>query len=80
MGVMPVRRVWTSRTSWNVELAWWLARLPESACVFPQPNEVQAWAWCTVAQMQQLPSLLSSNKEFISALAAGEIRLEDGDG
>jgi 8-oxo-dGTP diphosphatase len=73
--VRPVRRVWRSVTPWNVELAWWLADLPRQAALVPDPAEVESVQWCTPNEMQALPELLASNRDFLRALAAGKINL-----
>jgi 8-oxo-dGTP diphosphatase len=75
--VVPVFRVWHSVTPWQVELAWWLARLPDEAEPKPNPAEVAEWGWYTPEAIRRLPGLLESNLAFLDALAAGEICLSD---
>lgn len=74
--VRPVRRIWSSVTRWQVELAWWHADLPPEAIPVPSPAEVESIHWYTPAEIAQLPELLESNREFLAALAREEIKLE----
>ncbi len=74
--VTPLRRVWQCRTAWNVELAWWLARLPADAAPTANPAEVASIHWFTPAEMAAQPALLSSNREFLDLVLAGEISLD----
>jgi 8-oxo-dGTP diphosphatase len=76
--VLPVRRIWQSVTPWRVELAWWLARLSPEASVRAAPEEVESFHWQTLEEMSALPELLESNRQFIAAVARGEISLKDG--
>ncbi len=71
--VHPVRRVWQCCTAWNVELAWWLARLPDGAEPVPNPAEVASIHWFTPAEMAAQPALLPSNREFLDLVLAGQI-------
>ncbi len=73
--VSPVRKIWHSVTSWGVDLAWWLADLPAEQSPIPSPAEVDSIQWCTPAEMERLPRLLGSNRQFLAALATGEIEL-----
>jgi 8-oxo-dGTP diphosphatase len=77
VGIAPVRRIWRSVTPWQVELAWWLARLPAGAMPIANPLEVAAWNWYTPEAMRRLPGLLESNLAFLDALDAGKISLSD---
>ncbi len=74
--VRPVRRLWRSVTAWHVNLVWWLADLPATAELFPNPQEVESASWLTVEEMAQLPEMLPSNHDFLAALAAGEFEIE----
>jgi 8-oxo-dGTP pyrophosphatase MutT (NUDIX family) len=74
----PIRRLWRSRTDWNVELAWWLAELPADAMLSPQPLEVASFHWLTVQEIRGLPRLLSSNHGFLDAAERGEFSLDVG--
>lgn len=71
VAVEPVEKLWSSRTSWNVELHWWLAKLPADAVIAPNLAEVAAYGWYTVAEIRQLPRLLTSNHAFLDALEVG---------
>lgn len=75
--VLPVRRVWQSVTPWQVELAWWLARLAPGGTPRAAPAEVESFHWHTLEEMAALPELLESNRQFLAALARGEISLAD---
>jgi len=74
--VDPVKRLWESVTPWQVELAWWQARLPAGAVVTPNPAEVAHATWLTPAEMLTFHGLLESNLSFLSALAAGQFDLD----
>ena len=74
--VVPLRRIWRSVTPWQVELFWWLARLPADAVLTANPAEVAGFGWYTPEALRQLPGLLASNVAFLDALAAGEISLK----
>lgn len=77
VAVMPVRRLWQSVTPWQVELAWWLAKLSPGAVPRPAPAEVESFHWYTLDEMAVLPDLLESNRQFLAAIARGEISLAD---
>ncbi|HUY88479.1 MAG TPA: NUDIX domain-containing protein [Pirellulales bacterium] len=74
--VRPLRRLWSSVTPWNVELAWWQADLAAEAIPRPSPAEVESVHWYTLAEMAELPSLLESNRQFLSAIERSEIVLD----
>jgi mutator protein MutT len=73
--VRPQRRVWQSVTAWQVELAWWLAELPEGARLVPNPAEVESVHWVLAAELSAWPGLLASNQDFLRAFAAGDFTL-----
>lgn len=75
--VVPLRRLWWSVTPWKVELAWWLARLAPGASPRAVPAEVESVHWQTVEEMAALPDLLESNRQFLAALATGDVSLDD---
>ncbi len=75
VAVQPVRRLWQCRTAWNVELAWWLARLPARAEPVPNPAEVAAVHWFTPSELAAQPALLPSNREFLDLVRSGRISL-----
>ena len=74
--IRPVRRVWTSITRWQVQLAWWLGALDQSAELLPNPAEVESVHWLTREEMLDRPNMLESNRDFLRALAAGEAVLD----
>ncbi|HVC96902.1 MAG TPA: NUDIX domain-containing protein [Pirellulales bacterium] len=74
--VRPLRPIWRSVTSWQVELSWWRAGLGPEAVLRPSAAEVESVIWCTLAEMASLAGLLESNRRFLAAVANGEIFLE----
>ena len=74
--VRPVRRVWLCTTLWRVELAWWLAELDVSATLLPNRAEVESVHWFTPPELAAMSDLLESNRQFLAALASGEIVLD----
>jgi 8-oxo-dGTP diphosphatase len=74
--VLPLRPIWRSVTPWRVELDWWLVRLAPDADPRPTPAEVESFHWHTIGELSGLPDLLESNRQFLAALARGEIHLE----
>ena len=68
VAVRPVRRLWSSVTSWGVALAWWQAELPEQAVLVPNPAEVASIHWYTPAELDVLDGVLESNREFLRYL------------
>ena len=74
--VRPLRRLWSSVTPWQVELAWWQAELPAGAVPQPSPAEVESVHWYTPAEMAELPNLLESNRHFLAAIERREIVLD----
>ena len=71
----PLRRLWRSVTPWGVELFWWLAELHPAAEPVANPAEVAGVYWHTPAEMAALAGLLESNRQFLAAMASGEIAL-----
>jgi len=79
--VVPREWLWRSVTSWQVELSWWLADLPASAVLLPNPTEVESVHWFTAEELWELPQLLSSNREFLArwqARSVAALRGESG--
>jgi 8-oxo-dGTP diphosphatase len=74
--VLPVRRLWQSRTRWGVELAWWRAELAPDAVPVPQPAEVESIHWYTPTELTGVADLLDSNRAFLAAVERGEVRLD----
>lgn len=73
--VQPLRRLWTSVTRWQVQLHWWLAHLEDSTLLRANPAEVESIHWLKVEEMLVQERLLESNREFLAAVAAGQIIL-----
>ncbi len=73
--INPIREVWECRTSWSVDLTWWLAEMDSAARFQPEPNEVQWVGWKSLSEMKAEPKMLSSNLEFIAGVESGEIIL-----
>jgi len=74
--VQPVRRIWESRTEWGVHLSWWQSHLADDAPIVPNAAEVSHIGWYTIPEILSLPDLLSSNREFLRKVLAGEIQLD----
>ncbi|RIK81376.1 MAG: NUDIX hydrolase [Planctomycetota bacterium] len=77
VAIEPISRVWESVTPWGVHLAWWTARLAESAELTPSPAEVAEVLWHPWHAMRDLPGLLESNLAFLEALERGDFILAD---
>lgn len=71
-----MRCVWNSISRWRVELAWWQAELDPNVELLPNPAEVESFHWLTRDAMLDHPNLLGSNRDFLRALASGEIVLD----
>jgi len=78
VAVRPLRRLWQCVTPWKVALGWWLGELDPNAVLTPNPAEVASIHWFTPAEMLCLPALLESNREFLTLVQRGEIRLSVG--
>jgi 8-oxo-dGTP diphosphatase len=76
VAIRPLRRLWTSVTRWQVQLAWWLGELDPTLELLPNPAEVESVYWLTREEMLARPNLLASNREFLRALAAGEFVID----
>jgi len=74
--ILPVRRIWRSTTHWQVELAWWLGEVVSDEVIELNAAEVASVHWLRPDEMLALAELLESNREFLKALAEGEIVLE----
>ena len=68
-------RLWTSTTSWNVSLSWWLAEIDTAAVLAPNPAEVSETHWLTPREIRNLPELLESNLQFLDAWERGDFEL-----
>ena len=74
--VRPVGLLWQSTTPWEVELTWWMAELDPAIEPVPNPAEVHSCAWHSIEEMLALEGLLESNRQFLAALARGELLLD----
>ena len=77
---VPIRRLWTSVTPWNVSLAWWLAQVAADAAPVPNEAEVASFHWLSVAEICEHGQLLTSNLDFFAALERREFCIEGIDG
>jgi len=77
LAAIPQHLLWRSVTPWNVELAWWLVEIDPTANPVPNPLEVEAHHWLTVAEIRELPQLLASNLEFLGAWESGQFICRD---
>lgn len=73
--VQPVKCIWRSVTSWGVALAWWQAELSDATPLVANPAEVESVHWLSRDEMLALAELLESNRLFLDAIAAGQIRV-----
>ena len=76
--VRPLRRLWTSVTAWQVELAWWHVELLPPGTWTLNLAEVSEAHWLTVDDLAQRSDLLTSSLEFLAAWRRGEFVLEGG--
>jgi 8-oxo-dGTP diphosphatase len=75
--ILPLRRLWRSVTPWNVDLAWWSARLNSSTPLTLNAAEVESVHWLAPEEILALPDVLASNCEFLQAILRGEIVLDE---
>ena len=74
--VAPQTRLWESRTSWDVDLAWWHVELLQDAtAIVPNEDEVAEFHWLPPDEIGDLPDLLPSNLEFLAAWRAGAFEI-----
>ena len=76
VAVVPLRRLHQSVTPWNVDLAWWSARLDPGTPLVLNAAEVESVHWLTPDEILAAPELLASNRDFLHAILRGEIVLE----
>jgi 8-oxo-dGTP diphosphatase len=74
--IHPLRRLWQCITPWNVDLAWWSARLDLATPLTLNAAEVDSVHWLAPEEILASPDLLASNREFLQAILRGEIALE----
>lgn len=77
VAIRPVRRLWQSTTSSGVQLAWWLGQR-DGQTLLPNRQEVESVYWFTPAELDEQPDLLESNRQFLAAVASGQVRLASG--
>ena len=66
--VRPLRRIWDyQRPDGTLRLAWWLVELVDGE-LRPNPAEVEELRWLTRADIERLPGLLDSNREFLQRI------------
>ena len=75
IGVMPLARVWQSVTAWGTALAWWTVTVTEPIEPVPHPVEVAEIFWLRLEELAAHPDLLEGNREFLSGIRSGAIRL-----
>ena len=73
--VNPIRRLWRSETASGVLLLWWLVHLPPDQVPKPNPDEVARAFWMPPSEIIRRRETLSSNREFLAAVAAEQISL-----
>lgn len=75
LNVVPGRRVWQNVSPRDVELAWWTAEIADDAS--PQPNlaEVESVHWFSRDELPRFADLLSTNRDFLTALARKEFSI-----
>ena len=76
VSVRPLLRLWESTTDWQVHIAWWHAELSADSNPVPNPAEVAEVHWLTAVEMLDRSDLLTSNRRFLEAMAAGVFAIE----
>jgi (d)CTP diphosphatase len=74
--VRPLRRIWRSVTPWEVPLSWWQVQVPIDATLRPDPREVESVHWMERRELDKLPGLLESNRQFLAAWQRGDFTLD----
>jgi 8-oxo-dGTP diphosphatase len=75
IAVEPRARVWQSVTAWGTALSWWTVAVSEPIQPVPHPVEVAEIFWLRLDELASHPDLLEGNREFLSGIRAGTIRL-----
>ena len=73
--VTPKRLCWRSTTSWNTELAWWIAHLDPSITPIANPDEVAEVHWLRREEIRDADDMLPSLPKFLDAWKRGDIDL-----
>ncbi len=75
--VRPVRLIWEyTRPDGQLHLYWWLVEL-EPGPLQVNPEEVAEIRWCTPAEIDALPDVLPSNREFLRTVGTDLIRTDN---
>jgi 8-oxo-dGTP diphosphatase len=69
-------RLWENQTPSGVQLAWWRVALDEGSPLIANPREVESIHWLAADELRQVPGLLPTNHQFLSALARCEFVLD----
>ena len=73
--VTPKRLCWRSTTSWDTELAWWIAQLDPAITPIANPEEVAEVHWLRREEIRDADDMLPSLPKFLDAWERGEIDL-----
>lgn len=73
--VTPKRLCWRSTTTWDTELAWWIADLDPMATPIANPDEVAEVHWLRRDEIRKADDMLPSLPKFLDAWERGEIDL-----
>jgi 8-oxo-dGTP diphosphatase len=73
--VAPQACVWRSVTAWGTPLAWWNVTFVEERELVPHPIEVDEILWRSAEGLLAEPDLLEGNREFLTAVIRGDVRL-----
>jgi len=73
---VPRRALWSSQTPRRVALSWWQAEFDSDVPLLPNPAEVESVHWLTREELSAWPGLLTSNHDFLAAMARGEFQLD----
>ena len=69
--VKPIRKLWTSVTSWQVEVHWFLAEIIDGE-ICCNEEEVEWYRWMGIEELRQ-SDLLPSNADFLDAISDGTV-------
>ena len=71
--VKPIRKLWTSVTSWQVEVHWFLAEIIDGE-ICCNEEEVEWYRWMGIEELRQ-SDLLPSNADCLDAISDGTVTL-----